>query len=89
MLSLNDLITSVHDENKQLTSDIFENDTLNEPIPSVLALLAAFCYFCTLTEDECQSTSRVMKGMPITRTVKKLRAYYFKMKSLAENSKKV
>ena len=55
---------------------------------ALLALLAAYCYLCNLTEDECQSTSKVMKGMPITRTVKKLRAHYFKMKKIAEKSKK-
>ena len=55
---------------------------------ALLGLLAAFCYFCTLTEDECQSTERVMRGMPITRTVKDLRARYFYLKAIADESKK-
>ena len=34
---------------------------------ALLALVAAYCYLCTLSEDECQDTKRVMKGMPITK----------------------
>ena len=54
---------------------------------ALLALLAAYCYLCNLTEGQSQSTSRVMKGMPIIRTVKNLHAHYLKMKNLAEKSK--
>ena len=57
---------------------------------AMLGLLAVYCFYCTLTQDECQNTSRVMKGFTINRKVSDLRAHYqfLKMKSIVSKAKK-
>ena len=43
---------------------------------NLLGLLAAFCYLCTLTEQQGQDRKRIKKGMPINRSVEDLWNHY-------------
>ena len=53
---------------------------------NLLSIPAAYCYLCSITEEDGQNIDLVIKGMPLDRSISKLRAHYKKLKGIYDKS---
>ena len=51
-------------------------------ILNCLSIPAVFCYICSISEEEGQNIDLVIKGMPLDRSISKLRNHYKKLKAI-------